>query len=57
MIIDSSRLHITYRVTKGKAIGYEEQQLLLSIMQEVIQRVNENNARELDQHTALPKQA
>ena len=57
MLIDPSRLHISYRVNKGKAISFEEQALLLSIMEEVIQRVNENNAQELDQQTNLPKQA
>jgi hypothetical protein len=54
---DASRLKISYRVTKGKAIPLEEQALLISVMEEVVQRVNENNARELDKHIAAPKQA
>ena len=57
MIIDASRLKISYRVTKGKAIPLEEQSLLISLMEEVVLRVTENIARELDKHKAAPKQA
>jgi hypothetical protein len=57
VIIDASSLKISYRVTKGKAISVRELTLLTSILEEVVQRVNENNARELDEHTAAPKQA
>jgi hypothetical protein len=48
---------ISYRVTKGKVIPTEEIVLLSSILEEVIQRVNENNARELDKQIAAPKRA
>lgn len=56
-MFDPSRIEITYKAQKGKALPVQEIKLLQSIFSELWQRFNELEEQEEQEQTTRPKQA